>query len=108
MGKAHAEEVRILEESVLSLHLFLAGTIVWLFNVNISVFPAIIWTVALSAIAYMWIMFLPIFRIISSYYAPRSSTLWFLYTGIRMPSLKFSPPLYLTPIRKESNELNPR
>jgi Family of unknown function (DUF6535) len=66
----------------LSLCLFLAGILVWLFNLNISVFRAVVWTVALSAIAYMWITFLPIFRNNSPYYAPLSSTLWFLYTGI--------------------------
>jgi hypothetical protein len=58
LGKAHP--VRILEDSVLeafsapfhhSLCLSLAGILVWLFNLNVSIFRAMVRTVSLSAIA---------------------------------------------------------
>ena len=84
----------------LSLCLFLSGILVWLFNLNIPVFHAVVWTVALSAIAYMWITFLPIFQNNSPYYAPLSSTLWFLYTGIPYAVFKvLSSPVLGTSIR---------
>ena len=66
----------------LSLCFFLAGLLVWLYNINAYLFFAVVWWVGLSALAYVWITFLPIFRPNSPYYAPLSSTLWFLYTGI--------------------------
>jgi len=66
----------------LSLCFFLAGLLVWLYNINVYLFFAVVWWVGLSALAYVWITFLPIFRHNSPYYAPLSSTLWFLYTGI--------------------------
>ena len=84
----------------LSLCLFLAGILVWLFNLSAPVFRAVVWTVALSAVAYMWITFLPIFQNNSPYYAPLSSTLWSLYTGIPYTVFKvLSSPVFGTSIR---------
>jgi Family of unknown function (DUF6535) len=87
----------------LSLCLLLASLLVWLFNLNIPVFRAVVWMVALSAIAYMWITFLPIFQHNSPYYAPLSSTLWSLYTGIPYAVFKvLSFPVFGTSIRFNS------
>jgi hypothetical protein len=64
-----------------SLSLFFAGLLIWLFAINHSVFHAVAWWVVLSAVAYIWITMLPLYRHDSPYYAPLSSTIWFLYHG---------------------------
>jgi len=66
----------------LSICLFFAGLLVWLFNIDHHVFLAVISCTALSAAAYLWFTLSPIFRPNSPYYAPLSSTIWSLYTGI--------------------------
>ena len=66
----------------LSICLFFAGLLVWLFNINYRVFLAVILCTALSAAAYIWFTFSPIFRLNSPYYAPLSSTIWYIYHGI--------------------------
>ena len=66
----------------LSICLFFAGLLVWLFNINHRVFLAVNLCTALSAVAYLWFTFSPIFRPNSPYYAPLSSTIWSIYTGI--------------------------
>jgi len=66
----------------LSICLFFAGLHVWLFNINRRVFLAVISCTALSAAAYLWFTLSPIFRPNSPYYAPLSSTMWSIYTGI--------------------------
>ena len=66
----------------LSICLFFAGLLVWLFNINHHVFLAVILCTALSAVAYLWFTFSPIFQPNSPYYAPLSSTIWSIYTGI--------------------------
>jgi len=72
----------------LSLCLFFAGLLVWLFNLDHPVFRAVVVWAILSAVAYIWITFLPIFRPNSPFYAPLSPTIWFLYTGIPYVILK--------------------
>ena len=66
----------------LSICLFFAGLLVWLFNINYRVFLAVILCTTLSAVAYLWFTFSPIFRPNSPYYAPLSSTIWSIYTGV--------------------------
>jgi len=66
----------------LSLFLFFAGLTIFLFNTNHSVFGAVVWWMALSTMAYIYITLLPIFRPSSPFHTPLSSTIWFLYTGI--------------------------
>ena len=65
----------------LSLSLFFAGLLIFLFNVNQTAFNAVVGWVALSAGVYACITFMPIFRYDSPFYAPLSSTAWFLYAG---------------------------
>lgn len=65
----------------LSLSLFLAGLLIFLFNVNHNVFNAVVGWVALFVGVYACITFMPIFRHDSPFYAPLSSTAWFLYAG---------------------------
>jgi len=67
----------------LSLFLFFAGLTVFLFNINNTVFKVAISWVGFCIGMYMCITFLPMFRHDSPYYAPLSSSPWYLYTGIR-------------------------
>jgi Family of unknown function (DUF6535) len=66
----------------LSFFSFLAGLLLFLFNVNQTAFVTLFAWVALSAGIYACITLMPIFRYDSPYYAPLSSTAWFLYAGI--------------------------
>ena len=65
----------------LSLALFLAGLLIFLFNINHTAFNAVVGWVALFAGVYACITFMPIFRHDSPFYAPLSSTAWFLYAA---------------------------
>jgi hypothetical protein len=65
----------------LSLSLFLAGLLIFLFNVNQTAFHAVLGWVALFAGVYACITFMPIFRHDSPFYAPLSSTVWLLYAA---------------------------
>ena len=65
----------------LSLSLFLAGLLIFLSNVNQTAFKAVLGWVALFAGVYACITFMPIFRHDSPFYAPLSSTVWFLYAA---------------------------
>lgn len=65
----------------LSLFLFFAGLLVYLFDINHTVFTAVSCWVALLSIVYGSITLMPIFWHDSPYYAPLSSTAWLLYTG---------------------------
>jgi Family of unknown function (DUF6535) len=66
----------------LSLFLFFSGLIVFSLNVHYTIFYVIAWWIGLSAVAYGSITLMPIFRHDSPYYAPLSSSVWFLYTGV--------------------------
>lgn len=66
----------------LSLFIFFAGLLVFLFHINHSVFGAVVCWVALSSAAYACITLMPIFSHDSPYSAPLSSTVWFLYAAI--------------------------
>ena len=66
----------------LSLFLFFSGVLIFLFNINHTVFLWVIWSVGVSLMMYGWITVLPIFRHDSPYYAPLSGSVWFLYTSI--------------------------
>ena len=63
----------------LSMFLFFAGLLIYLFNICHAVFIAVVWWMALSAVVYVSFTLLPIFRPNSPYYAPLSPTLWFLF-----------------------------
>lgn len=66
----------------LSLFLFFAGLLVFLFNTHHNVFAAVSWWIGLCTIAYMSITFMPLFRPDSPYYTPLSSSVWYLATGV--------------------------
>jgi Family of unknown function (DUF6535) len=63
-----------------SLFLFLFGLLVFLFNINHTVFNVVVWWVGLSTGVYGFITLMPIFRHDSPYYAPLSLSVWFIYT----------------------------
>jgi hypothetical protein len=65
-----------------SLFLFFSGLLVFLFNINHTVFSFVAWWIGLSAVVYGCITMMPIFRHDSPYYAPLSSSAWFIYTGV--------------------------
>ena len=66
----------------LSLFLFFAGLLVYLSSINHTVFNVTVWWVGLSVGGYTCITFMPIFRHNSPYYAPLSTSVWFLYYRI--------------------------
>ena len=66
----------------LSMFLFFAGLLIYLFNICHAVFSAVVWWVAVSTAVYVSFTLLPIFRPNSPYYAPLSSILWSLYACI--------------------------
>jgi len=66
----------------LSLFLFFAGLTVFLFDINHTVFKMAISWVGFCTVMYMYITFMPMFRHDSPYYAPLSSSAWYLYTGM--------------------------
>lgn len=66
----------------ISLFLFFAGLLMFLFNINHTVFSVAVWWVGLCTATYISITFMPLFRCDSPYYAPLSSLTWFLITGL--------------------------
>ena len=65
----------------LSLFLFFAGLAVYLFNINHTVFKVAISWIGFCTGMYMCITLMPILRHDSPYYAPLSSSPWYLYNG---------------------------
>jgi len=65
----------------LSLFIFFAGFLIFLFNINHTVFSIVAWWIGLCTAVYACITLIPIFRHDSPYYAPLSSSAWFIYTG---------------------------
>ena len=63
----------------LSMFLFFAGLLIYLYNICHAVFVAVVWWVALSTAVYVSFTLLPVFLPNSPYYAPLSPTLWFLF-----------------------------
>jgi hypothetical protein len=66
----------------LSLFLFFAGLLIYLFNTNHTVFSAVACWVAILTAVYGGFTLMPIFRHNSPYYAPLSPIAWFLYATI--------------------------
>ncbi|KAH9972272.1 hypothetical protein BGW80DRAFT_1227651 [Lactifluus volemus] len=67
----------------LALFLFFIGLAIYLFNINHTVFSVVVWWVGLAGGVYGCITLMPIFWHDSPYYAPLSSSAWFLYAGIQ-------------------------
>jgi hypothetical protein len=66
----------------LYLFLFFAGLAIFLFNINHSVFICAISWIGLFTVVYVWMTVMPIFWHHSPYYAPLSSTAWFLHASM--------------------------
>ena len=66
----------------LSLFLFFAGLLVFLFTIHHTVFIAVVWWVGLSVGIYGYFTLMPMFRPDSPYYAPLSSPALMVYTGV--------------------------
>ena len=71
----------------LSLFLFFAGLVIFLFHVDRGVFGLVVWWIGLFSVVYVSITLLPLIRHDSPYHAPLSTPAWFLYAGI--PYLTF-------------------
>ena len=67
----------------LSLFLFFAGLVVFLFNVNQQVFTGVVWWIGLFSIVYGLITFLPLIWQDSPYYTPLSKPAWFPYASLQ-------------------------
>ena len=67
----------------LSLFLFFAGLLVFISNINHTVFNCVTWWIALFSTVYGCITLMPIFRHDSPYYAPLSASAWLLYASIQ-------------------------
>lgn len=72
----------------LSLFTFFAGLLVYLSNINRTIFNVVICWVGLLSAFYVCITFMPIFWPDSPCYSPLSPIAWFLYTRILYYSLK--------------------
>jgi Family of unknown function (DUF6535) len=66
----------------LSLFLFFAGLLIYLFNTNHTVFSAVAYWVAVLLAVYGGVTLMPIFRHNSPYCGPLSPIAWFLYASI--------------------------
>jgi len=67
----------------LSLFLFFAGLLIFISNINHTVFNYVTCWIAVFSTVYGCITLMPIFRHDSPYYAPLSASTWLLYAGIR-------------------------
>lgn len=65
----------------LSLFLFFAGLVIYLFNINLIVAIGVVCCIGLFAVVYACITLMPFLRHNSPYYTPLSSLAWFLYKG---------------------------
>jgi Family of unknown function (DUF6535) len=71
----------------LSLFLFFTGLVIYLFNINHTVFSVVVWWVGVAGGVYGCITLMPIFWLDSPYYSPLSSSVWlflnFTFSAIR-------------------------
>ncbi len=72
----------------LSLFLFFAGLLIFLSNINHTVFNATAWWIGLAVAVYISITVMPLFRHDSPYYAPLSTSVWSIYHGIAYLALQ--------------------
>jgi len=67
----------------LSLFLFFSGLVIFLFNINHSVFISVLSCIGLFSTTYGCITLMPIFFPESPFYTPFSSSTWLLFTSIQ-------------------------
>jgi hypothetical protein len=72
----------------LSHFTFFAGLLLYLFNINETAFTTVVGWATIAGGIYAYMTLMPIFRYDSPYYAPLSSTVWFLYTSILYVTFK--------------------
>ena len=65
----------------LSLFLFCAGLVAYLFPINNAVFNVVMWWIGQFVPMYAYVTLMPIFRHDSPYCTPFTSTVWFIYTS---------------------------
>ena len=73
----------------ISLFLFFAGLVVFLCNVNLTIFKLVLSWVGLCAALYGCITCMPIFRHDSPYYTPLSLPAWHIVTGLLFSYYRF-------------------
>ena len=78
----------------IALFLFFAGVVVFLVNVNLTIFGLVLSWVSLCTALYGWITCMPIFWQDSPYHTPLSLPVWHFVTGIA--SLTFRTLLWIT------------
>jgi Family of unknown function (DUF6535) len=66
----------------ISLFLFFAGLLIYLFNINHTAFRAVVWWIGVSTVAYLVITILPILQVDSPYYSPLSSLVFRVCAGL--------------------------
>jgi hypothetical protein len=66
----------------LSVFLFFAGLVIFLFNINHTVFSSVAWWIGIFSIVYGLITLAPMVRHDSPYFSPLSLPAWFLYASI--------------------------
>jgi hypothetical protein len=72
-----------------SLFLFFAGLVVFLCNVNLTIFKLVLSWVGLCTALYGCITCMPIFRHDSPYYTPLSLPAWYILTGVLFSIYRF-------------------
>ncbi|KAH9960750.1 hypothetical protein BGW80DRAFT_923098 [Lactifluus volemus] len=65
----------------ISLFLFFIGLLIYLFNINPILFYAVVWFLGASAMAYLIVALMPIYRIDSPYGSPLSFLLYWPFSG---------------------------
>jgi hypothetical protein len=73
----------------ISLFLFFAGLVLFLSNVNFTIFKLVISWVGLCTAIYGCITCMPMFRHDSPYYTPLSLPAWQIVTGLQIPIFRF-------------------
>jgi Family of unknown function (DUF6535) len=82
----------------ISLFLFFAGLLIYLFNINHTAFLAVVWWIGVSTVAYLVITILPLLQVDSPYYSPLSSLVFRVCGGL----------LYLAFFSKRLRNLAPK
>jgi Family of unknown function (DUF6535) len=65
-----------------SLFLFFIGVLIYLFNINPTVFCVVVWWVCVSGAMYLVITIMPILRVDSPFYSPLTPLFFQLYAGL--------------------------
>ncbi|KAH9965093.1 hypothetical protein BGW80DRAFT_759519 [Lactifluus volemus] len=65
----------------ISLFLFFIGLLIYFFHINFTLFCAVAWFLGASAVAYLILALMPIYRIDSPYGSPLSFLLYWPFTG---------------------------